>query len=1012
MESGVAATLEKLLPLASSKNAAAKAELQQKIQELPSTELGPLWKAVFDQLKTTVLQVVSEERLEEECLPLLALCHAAMKADTLCNAITNAAHFLNGVMPLLEDGELLDSIHAFCVTWCTKKLEGWKDLWLNTFIRSVQLSLRKHSKSKLEKLVTSVFLMKCGLGKDEDGLNAVELDPDECKTLYDQLAPCAVSPNYLCIVKGRKFISFLLTLHKDLANGIYKAVDSELPNMTSSQIQVLARAYISAWKAVADTPQATVLKENMQEIMHWAVNGDLVEGHHENLFKFLKVLHVERKHRPFSIMLCHAYYPILWRGLQARHFKVRHSASRIFFDAFPLLENTQVALQQEELTAQFEVMHSLLSDVHPDIRALAVRGVLKVMTEYYELFPAYQRKSLAKVLIEKNAQDKNSTESRIRVNQGLAFMVSNPMTHNLLKALIPRRKDSLYDAYAVQVSYVSLLSAARAIPGFKFWEEADPKVLLTLMATGKPRLSLKVATLLRNSYFNPDAADRRQNLDRCLLLYSLNPTAFYVFYSQLTHIAPLKAIVEFLVLVCKVLLRNSAVLKKTGAKENLLPDEFADNQVNDMEVYKDQKPMELKSVHILVETLAVTYSSLSMRKELTSDELKPHWKFLVSVMKKTVNDLFQTTDKALSRKTSITSERQSSLTQSNAMNVTNTEHGSLSLQISVLSAASLLPRDEASNLSLRCFSMLRNFVTGTNTGAHLTLSEEAKQCVLFLCNMHRAADVLGLVVESVEELQNKQTPVKQRRVRFCVERRPCNPELGLQVLRQLLESPHLQMMLLKHHTVPLFDTWNVLLRIADSLKDLLSISNGRMVAQDEMMMAFDLFLLLTYLLQGQKHPVTKEEFTAISTFERQMEWIQERLLPKVSGQTGRRRELSVQVIKIFLKVARSVFMAKWATFQFAEKVLCFLALCKEIEVDSVKEDIALIPPVMKKFMRIFVENEQQMSTITALLEKFDCEEHCKKNSSRRSQRSSKGISETNATTSAESMVASDGEGSK
>lgn len=981
MESAAAATLEKLLPLASSKNAAAKAELQQKIQELPSTELGPLWKAVFDQLKTTVLQVVSEERLEEECLPLLALCHAAMKADTLCNTLTNAAHFLNGVMPLLEDGELLDSIHTFCVTWCTKKLEGWKDLWLNTFTRSVQLSLRKHSKSKAEKLVTSVFLMKCGLGEDEDGLNAVELDPDDCKTLYDQLAHCAVSPNYLSIAKGKKFISFLLTLHKDLANGIYKAVDDALPNMTSSQIQVLARAYISAWKAVADTPQATVLEENIQEIMHWAVNGDLVEGHHENLFKFLKVLHVERKDRPFAIMLCHAYYPILWRGLQARHYKVRHSAARIFFDTFPLLENTQIALQQQELTAHFEVMHNLLSDGNPDIRALAVRGVLRVMTDFYELFPVYQRKSLAKVLIEKNAQDKNSTESRIRVNQGLAAMVSNPETHMLLKALIPRRKDSLYDTYAVQVSYVSLLSAARGIPGFKFWEQADPKVLLTLMAMGKPQLSLKVATLLRNSYFNPDVADRRQNLERCLLLYSLNPTAFHVFYSQLTHIAPLKPIVEFLVLICKVLLQNSAVLRKTCAKENLLPDEFADSQVNDIEVYKDQKPMEQKSVHILVETLAVTYSSLSMRKELTTDELKPHWKFLVALMKKTVNELFQTTD-------------------------------SLGLQISVLSAASLLPRDEASNLSLRCFSMLRNFLTVPNTGAPLTLSEEAKQCVLFMCNMHRAADVLGLVVESVEELQNKQTPVKQRRVRFCVERRPCNPEMGLQVLRQLLESPHLQMMLLKHHTVPLFDTWNVLLRIADSLKDLLSISNGRMVAQGEMMTAFDLFLLLTYLLQGQKHPVTKEEFMAISTFECQMEWIQERLLPKVSGQTGRRRELSVQVVKIYLKVARSVFMAKWATFPFAEKVLSFLALCKEIEVDSLKEDIALIPPVMKKFMRIFVENEQQVSTITALLEKCSCEERCEKSSSRRSRRRSKGISERNATASAEPMVASDDDVSK
>uniref|UniRef100_A0A224YP95 Non smc condensin ii complex subunit g2 n=1 Tax=Rhipicephalus zambeziensis TaxID=60191 RepID=A0A224YP95_9ACAR len=978
MASAASATLEKLLPLASSKGATANVELQQKIQELPSTELGPLWKAVFEQLKTTVLQVLSEERLEEECLPFLTLCHAAMKADTLCNALTNSAHFLNGVMPLLEDGELLDSIHAFCVMWCTKKLDGWKDLWLNTFTRSVQLSLRKCSKTKVVKLITSVLLMKCGLGHDEDGLDAVELDPEDRKALYEQLAQCAVSPNYLCIAKGKKFISFLLTLDRGLANSIYKFVDGALPTMASSHIQLLAQAYIAAWKEVANTPQATVLEENMQEIMHWAVNGDLSVGHHENLFKFLKVLHAARKNRPLALMLCRAYYPILWRGLQARHAKVRHSAARIFFDTFPLLESTQVALQQEELTTHFEVMHNLLSDARPEIRALAVRGVLRLMTEFYEIFPVYQRKSLAKVLIEKNAQDKNSPESRIQVNQGLAAMVSNPETHRLLKVLIPKRKDSLNDTYAVQVSYVSLLSAARGILGFKFWEDADPKVLLSLLAMGKPKLSLRVATLLRNSYFNPDAADRRQNLERCLLLYSLNPAAFQVFYAQLTDIAPLKPIVEFLITICRVLLQNVALLKKTSSKENLLPDELAGNQAGDLDVYKNQKPMEQKSIHILVEALAIAYSSLSMKKELTSDELKPRWKFLVTLMKKTVNELFQTTD-------------------------------SLSLQISVLSAASLLPRDESSNLSLRCFSMLRNFLTVPNAGTQLILSEEAKQCVLFLCNMHRAADVLGLVVESVEELQNKQTPAKQRKVRFCVERRPCNPELGLQVLRQLLESPHLQRTLLKHHTVPLFDTWNVLLHIADSLKDLLSISNGRMVAQDEMLKAFDLFLLLTYLLHGQKHPVTEEKFTATSTFERQMEWIQERLLPKVPSQKGRRQELSVEVIKIFLKVARSVFMAKWATSHFAEKVLAFLALCLEMEVDGLKKDIDRIPPVIKRFMLVFVENEQQAATIATLLEKFGCEDVSQKSSGHRSCRSSKAISEASAPTGDEPMVTSDGD---
>lgn len=138
-----------------------------------------------------------------------------------------------------------------------------------------------------------------------------------------------------------------------------------------------------------------------------------------------------------------------------------------------------------------------------------------------------------------------------------------------------------------------------------------------------------------------------------------------------------------------------------------------------------------------------------------------------------------------------------------------------------------------------------------------------------------------------------------------------------------------------------------------------------------------------------------------------MEWMQERLLPMVPSQKGRRRELSVEVIKIFLKVSRSVFMAKWATFHFAEKVLAFLALCLEMEVDCLKEDIDRIPPVMKRFMRVFVENEQQASTIAALLEKFDCGDVSQKSSGRRSCTSSKAVSEASAPTGDEPMVTSD-----
>lgn len=937
--------MERLLPLASQQSLSAKEELQQKIQELPFAELGPLWKAVFETLKTCILQVIADEMPDKDCLPYLAICHAGIKADLpVCTALSNTASFLHGVIPILEEGQVVKAAHAICETWCTKKLRGWKDLWLNTFTRTVQLSVQKGPKARVERLVASVFLMRGSLVVVDNELDAVELSVEERKLLYEHLARCAVSPNYLGSPKGKKLIAFLLALDKPLAMAIYKLVDEALPNMTSPEVQTLAQAYAFAWKAVCGQPQAEVLEESMQEIMYWTVNGDLKADHHENLFKFLKVLHVQRRDRAFANMLCRSYFPILWRGLKARHYEVRHWAAKIFFDSFPLLENTQVALQQEELSRHFAVMQDLLADTCPHNRALAVRGVLKAMSDYFELFPMHERKALAKTLLDKNAQDMNSLDSRVRVNQGLAYMVGNPLTHSMLKVLIAKNKDALHDSCSVQLSFINLLLEARKIVDFKFWEVTPPEELLSLMADSRPRMAYKLATLLRNSYFNPEA-DRMQQLNRCLLLHSICPAAFRVFYSQLTKIAPLKPILEFLATICFVLRRECQALRKSISKENMLPDDpdLASLDLNsDLGVSgSDKKPLDQHSLHIFTEALAITYNDLSIRKELTSDELKPFWKKLVTIMRKTVTELFQSTD-------------------------------SLSMQISVLSAASLLPKDEASNLALRCLSMLRGYLTVPDTGAPALLPAEAEMCVFFLCNMNRAADVLAIVAESVEELHNKQTPCKRgRRVRFNVQRRPCSPDVGLQVLRLLLVSPQLQLLLIKHHLVPLFDAWNALLRIAATLQELLCISNGNMIIPSVMMLAFELFLLLTYVLNGQQHPLTKEKFVATATFERQMSWMQDSLLPKVPTQREALKDLSVQAIQAYLKMARSVFVTKWATFEFAQTFLNFLALCKATEVDSLMAEIALVPPIMRKYRRMFARSEEQVSAIEELLEKID-----------------------------------------
>uniref|UniRef100_A0A1E1XSV6 Putative non-smc condensin ii complex subunit g2 n=1 Tax=Amblyomma sculptum TaxID=1581419 RepID=A0A1E1XSV6_AMBSC len=452
------------------------------------------------------------------------------------------------------------------------------------------------------------------------------------------------------------------------------------------------------------------------------------------------------------------------------------------------------------------------------------------------------------------------------------------------------------------------------------------------MVDDKPELSLKAATLLRNCYFNPEA-DQRQNLERCLLLHSLNPAAFRTFYSYLTEIAPLLPIVQFLVTICQVLRRNCLLLRKgASSKENVAPSCEPSDVSNTV--------MKKHSVHILVETVAITYNSVSLRKELTSNELKTDWKLLVAVMKKAMNEVLQLTD-------------------------------CLGMQISVLSVACLLPPDEVSNLAMRCLSMLRGFLTVPETSAPPTLSVEAKACTLFLCNMHRAADVLGMVADSVEKLKRKQTPVKGgRRVHFRVEPSACHSDLALQTLRFLLESPQLQAMVLGAHLVPLFHTWGSLLCIADSLQDLLRNSNAKMLIESTMMTAYELFLLLTYVMHGQQHPVTKEEFVATATFDRQMKWIEDNLLPKLqSRRRASSRGLYIQVVKMFLTVARSVLMTTWVSFEFAEKLLNFLVLCKETKENQLKTAIASIPPVVSEFMEIFAEGEEQAATITALMDK-------------------------------------------
>ncbi|EEC16886.1 hypothetical protein IscW_ISCW022187 [Ixodes scapularis] len=456
------------------------------------------------------------------------------------------------------------------------------------------------------------------------------------------------------------------------------------------------------------------------------------------------------------------------------------------------------------------------------------------------------------------------------------------------------------------------------------------------MSESETGTAVKVALLLRNSYFNPEAPVE-QHLERCIFLARSSQAAFQIFYRMLHKIAPLEKIVAFLTAVCKVLLRNHALKVKAVGKENVLPDEEED--VSDTNSSRPVQCLEKDTVQSLAEVLAVTYSTIRNKKELIRNaKLKDSWKVLVGSMSKVAC-------------------------------VTFGECEELQSKLSALSVASLVSFESSSSLSSRCFSLLRTMLNCTGDAPVLTV--EAKSCLVFLCNMKRSADVLSRVAESLNELQDA-TPRKRQRVRFVVEK-PFSAGTGLEILRYLLCTPHLQDLLLNKHLLPLFNIWSILFRCAESLKR--QLCHAASSSTSVLVTSYELFLLLTAILQGQINPIylnaSKSFFMmGLATPEYAEKLISllaiYSLVPVIPAQEGAKKALSIRTVEIYLNASKSFFMMGLATPEYAEKLISLLAIYAPVLVANIKP----IGKAILKHAKLLAPAPTQMASIVTMLDKL------------------------------------------
>ena len=208
-------------------------------------------------------------------------------------------------------------------------------------------------------------------------------------------------------------------------------------------------------------------EDNLQNLVY-----DCIHAENEKYFtgcrEVLGVLHDAKflkNSQGIEDLLYRIYAPILFRSLRCVNSVVRAQASILFFDVFPLVQEsstttgvTNIANFDAILQKQFDLLSALLKDVDHRVRAASASGVCHILKEYYEVLPVVTTKQILSYVVGTLGFDISTPTVRLAVIVGLKELLEQPLSHNVLKGLLPLLKNTLNDkSYAVRIAFLQLL---------------------------------------------------------------------------------------------------------------------------------------------------------------------------------------------------------------------------------------------------------------------------------------------------------------------------------------------------------------------------------------------------------------------------------------------------------------------------------------------------------------------------------------------------------------------------
>ena len=210
------------------------------------------------------------------------------------------------------------------------------------------------------------------------------------------LLHCTIRPLVLRCAEGRKLISYFFSLHVPFIAELHRAIKSQIPSCRKSQRDAYGEVYFRAWRSSSGPFLQRVEEGCLQDLMYHALHA-ATTSMASAVRQVLTYTHEQKRQRGVDAMLLKLWGPILWRALKVANPHVRRNASTLFIDAFPLQDASLPAVELDAtLQMQFDALSKLLKDDAVGVRVVAIHGVCRILTLYWELIPPVTTKALVR----------------------------------------------------------------------------------------------------------------------------------------------------------------------------------------------------------------------------------------------------------------------------------------------------------------------------------------------------------------------------------------------------------------------------------------------------------------------------------------------------------------------------------------------------------------------------------------------------------------------------------------